>query len=165
MSVQRELRRGELPVKASTLFAGSTACLFACIACGGQAQTADTLDPSTPAFGLSTDQQKLFCDWVADQYGGYGESIKCDGGLSEGTVSGPTGPGRVRRSIRAGRRQIQIVSGQPRTGADLPEVADHQHVRRAARHPARRMHRGRRTAVLGGLGRRPEASSCPPGGN
>jgi hypothetical protein len=76
-------------VKASTLWAGSTALLLACIACGGQAETADTLDPSAPAFSLSTGQQKLFCDWVADQYGGYGESIMCDGGLSQELVTGP----------------------------------------------------------------------------
>jgi hypothetical protein len=47
------------------------------VMCGGNA--ADTLDAHARFDQLSGGQLKLLCDWLAASFGGYGNSIGCDG--------------------------------------------------------------------------------------
>jgi len=55
--------------------------------CGGKAGGDQPLDPNQRVFGLSADEMKQFCDEVAALFGGYGQSIECDGG--NGPTLGP----------------------------------------------------------------------------
>jgi hypothetical protein len=46
--------------------------------CGGKSDTSSA-DPQEPVENLSLDQLKSLCDWEAGLFGGYGQSLACDG--------------------------------------------------------------------------------------
>jgi hypothetical protein len=69
-------------------------------ACGGQASTSSSssssngagpnLDSSKRLAQLSPTDWQVLCDWVAQEEGGYGNTIVCDGGMNGGSLSAPT---------------------------------------------------------------------------
>jgi len=48
---------------------------------------AAVLDPSELIVRLSPAEQATFCDWAAQQYGGYGHTVVCDAGSRAGNSS------------------------------------------------------------------------------
>jgi hypothetical protein len=58
-------------------------------ACGSGSSAPSSLNPQAPAFGLSSDQARQFCDSLAMLFGGYGEVVTCDGAAG-GAAAGPT---------------------------------------------------------------------------
>jgi hypothetical protein len=48
-----------------------------------------TLDTSKIVVNLSPAEQATFCDWDAQQYGGYGHMVVCDAGAKAGSSSEP----------------------------------------------------------------------------
>jgi len=56
-------------------------------ACGSGVSQPVELNPNARAASLSAGEQALLCDWIAQQFGGYGHTISCDGG--ETSLAGP----------------------------------------------------------------------------
>ena len=68
----------------------------ALLACSSSTTTTSTgpvdgasLDPSKLVISLSPAEQAAFCDWDAQQYGGYGHMVVCDAGAKAGSSSEP----------------------------------------------------------------------------
>jgi hypothetical protein len=55
------------------------ASLAACSS-GSSGSSGPNVDSSKRVAMLSTDEQKTVCDWIAQQWGGYGHSVTCDAG-------------------------------------------------------------------------------------
>jgi hypothetical protein len=79
---------------------------FALLACSSPTTTTSTgpfdgasLDTSKLAVNLSPTEQAAFCDWAAQQYGGYGHKAVCDAGAKAGSSS------------QAGTNQAMCVMG------------------------------------------------------
>ena len=68
------------------------ALLFEIVACSSSSGSG--LNSGELVVALSSSDQAALCDWWASQYGGYGNSVKCGGGvLAPPPQSGPTDRG------------------------------------------------------------------------
>jgi hypothetical protein len=76
---------------ASTILAG--VCLALPLACGTSPPSGSSsgppVDPSKTLAELSSSEMGTFCDWVAQQEGGYGATISCHAGTGTGSLEAP----------------------------------------------------------------------------